>query len=63
MTLPKIGEMYRARGYVFRVDDIRDGEVYVVRWPESDTAGAIGEPIRVSVEVWEKEMADVAEDR
>ena len=52
--LPKVGEVYEAKGYRFFVDDIKDGEVLVTRW------GKMGPRlIRVRLATWQKEMVGV----
>lgn len=58
---PKRGEKYLKNGFLFRVDDVsgKNGaiEVYVVRWP-IESIVTIGTPMRVDVDVWQREMFD-----
>jgi hypothetical protein len=54
---PLLHHEYTLNGYTFRVDQIKGGEVYVVRWPEGTPMGTLGEPFRVPLEVWEQDMA------
>jgi hypothetical protein len=50
----KPGEFYRKNGFAFRVDRIENGEVWLLR------IGAKKQlhPMRVTVETWNRQMAD-----
>lgn len=50
---PIVGKIYEARGFTFRVDDVKNGEVYVVRWRYGQK---IGQPMRVSIAAWNRDM-------
>ena len=53
--LPQVGAYYKSGAYTFRVDDVKNGEVYVVRYRHEDQYGV---PMRVSVKVWQDEMGE-----
>jgi hypothetical protein len=56
MSKPLINHEYTLRGYTFRVDAVEGGEVYAVRWPEGSPMETVGDPFRVPLETWEREM-------
>ncbi len=55
---PTPGKTYDCNGYLFRVDLIRDGQVYVARI----RADGI-DLMRVTLEVWRRELATATEER
>lgn len=54
-TTPEIGKFYSARGFEFRVDDLKNGDVYLTRWRGDAERGV---PFRVTIATWNRQMAD-----
>ena len=55
--MPEVGKTYRMGNFLFRVDLVRDGEVYFVRFRVDDTV-PLGKAARVDLDVWQREMAE-----
>ncbi len=58
---PVPGHEYLARGYRFRVHFVKDGEVFLARFPAYNPEKREGTLIRAELAVWEKEMSDATE--
>ena len=57
MGEPIEGQHYRAKGFEFRVDQVKDGQVYCVRWPLPIPEDKMGYAMRVPLDVWRLQMA------
>lgn len=53
---PSVGDRFMHRGFQFRVDEVKNDQVYVVRWPLGADVGDIGTPMRVSLLTWREQM-------
>jgi hypothetical protein len=48
---PIAGDWYFARGFEFRIDQVKDGQVYLVRWLRQRKQD-LGTPLRVPLDEW-----------
>lgn len=55
--IPETNQFYRARGFVFRVDEVRDGYVLYCRWPNAHPDGEHGELCRIEIADWLRDIA------
>ncbi len=58
---PIPGKTYVCRGFRFRVRFVSFDSVYVARFPDDNPDQAEGKLLRVTREVWDREMADAQE--
>ncbi len=58
---PTPGQTYEHRGFRFRVRFVTESEVFVSRFPVDNPDLAEGALIRVSQEVWDREMSEAQE--
>ncbi len=58
---PTPGQTYVCRGFRFRVRFVDNAEVFVARFPDDNPEQAEGTLLRVSRDVWDREMAEAQE--
>ncbi len=53
---PIPGKFYFRNSFVFHVDFVRDGSVYLLKWRTDSPPDSQGEGIQVPLDVWNEEM-------
>jgi hypothetical protein len=54
--LPEVGQKWRCKGFVFRIDHVDDKEIYMVRF--SQLFEYLGTPMRTDHAIWLEAFAD-----